>query len=193
MTRSEARALGLSHYDEGRKPCPQSHVPVKRMVSNGQCVACCKEYAARVRATEPHRVAQAKETYRAKHPERVLQQARETYERRKEAANASHREWLAANPLKRREHEAKRRAIKKASLTEHYTTADVNRLLRQQRHCCVYCRTSIRKSFHVDHVVALSKGGDNSARNIQLLCQPCNQRKFTRHPVDFALSIGLLV
>jgi hypothetical protein len=30
---------------------------------------------------------------------------------------------------------------------------------------------------HFDHVIAWSKGGANTAANIQLLCGPCNRRK----------------
>jgi len=193
MTRIEARLAGKAHYDEGRRVCPKGHTPIWRLVSNGACIACAKEYAARVRADEPHRNAAAKATYRSKHPDRVLQQARETYARRKEAVQASHLKWLADNPLKRRQYEAKRRAIKKSALSAHYTTKDIAKLLELQRGRCVYCDKSIRKSFHIDHVIALSKGGDNSIRNVQLLCRSCNQRKFTRHPADFARLLGMLV
>ena len=190
MTRSEARAAGLRHYI-GAKVCPKGHCPIRRLVSNGACIACAREYAARLRLTNPERPKLAKATYNAKHPDRVLQHARETYGRRKEEAQAKHKEWLARNPHKRREHEAARRA--KASRTERYTAADVDRLLVLQKSRCVYCKRSIKAKFHVDHIVPISKGGSNSPKNIQLLCQPCNQMKHARHPIDFAQSRGLLV
>jgi 5-methylcytosine-specific restriction endonuclease McrA len=139
---------------------------------------------------DPARPRKAKATYQAKHPERVLQHARETYGRRKEQAQLRHKEWLAANPHKRREHEAARRA--KAG-KDRYTADDVDRLLTLQAFRCVYCKHSIKLKFHVDHIMPLSKGGTNSAKNIQLLCQPCNQMKHAKHPVDFAISRGLLV
>jgi 5-methylcytosine-specific restriction endonuclease McrA len=120
----------------------------------------------------------------------VLQHARETYQRRKEQANLRHKEWLAANPHKRREHEAARRA---KSGKDRYTAADVDELLKIQRSRCAYCKCSIKAKFHVDHIMPLSKGGTNGRRNIQLLCQPCNQAKHARHPIDFANSLGMLV
>jgi 5-methylcytosine-specific restriction endonuclease McrA len=141
---------------------------------------------------DPERTKLAKATYNAAHPERVLQQAKDNYRRTRAAKQAKHKEWLTKNPHKRREHEATRRA-KKIGDNERYTTADINALLSLQRSRCVYCRQSIKAKFHVDHILPLSKGGTNGKRNIQLLCQPCNQTKHARHPIDFAQSRGLLI
>jgi 5-methylcytosine-specific restriction endonuclease McrA len=164
---------------------------MRRLVSNGACLACGREAAAHERLTRPEARKRAKAAYMARHPERVLQQARETYGRRKERMNLLHKAWFAKNPHKRREHEAARRA--KAAGKDGYTAADVERLLALQKSRCVYCKRSIKTKFHVDHIMPLSKGGANDAKNIQLLCQPCNQTKHARHPVDFAQMRGLLV
>jgi len=190
MTRSEAKAAGATHYTTG-KLCPKGHSPMLRLVSNGACLVCAKDYAARLRITDPERPKKAKATYKALHPERVLQHARETYARRKDKTQTKHKEWLVKNPHKRREHEAARRA--KAAGGARYTAADVDELLNLQRSRCAYCKRSIKSKFHVDHIVPLSKGGTNDRRNVQLLCQPCNQTKHARHPIDFARSRGLLL
>lgn len=192
MTRSEARAAGLLYYDEGLRPCPKGHFPIKKLVSNGACLACQREHATGYRKTRPDACKKAKLTYKAKHPERVLQQARETYWRTKEAFSERHRRWLQKNPERSRGYEAKRRALK-AGGNGQYTPEDVARLLELQNGRCIYCSRTIRRKFHVDHIVALSKGGSNSASNIQLLCPPCNHRKFTRSHLDFARSRGLLL
>lgn len=190
MTRSEARSPGLKHYDEGRS-CPSGHSPIRRLVSTGGCVACQAAHAARYRIVKPEMQRNAKAAYKARHPERVLQHAREHYARTKEASQLRHKKWLKANPFKRREHEAARRA--KAGKSERYTAADIDALLVIQQFGCIYCGKSLRHKFHVDHIVPLSKGGSNGRKNIQLLCQPCNQTKHARHPIDFARSIGRLL
>jgi 5-methylcytosine-specific restriction endonuclease McrA len=64
--------------------------------------------------------------------------------------------------------------------------------LKSQRGRCAFCPAKLR-SWHVDHRVALSKGGDNSKRNLQLLCRPCNLRKFNKDEIAFAQETGRLL
>ena len=40
---------------------------------------------------------------------------------------------------------------------------------------CAKC--SIQENIEFDHVIPISKGGSNTARNIQILCQDCNRSK----------------
>ena len=40
---------------------------------------------------------------------------------------------------------------------------------------CVKCGS--RKNLEYDHIVPISKGGSNTARNIELLCEACNRAK----------------
>jgi len=43
---------------------------------------------------------------------------------------------------------------------------------------CEYCASNEFLEF--DHIVPVSRGGSNTYRNIQLLCQTCNRRKGSR-------------
>lgn len=62
-----------------------------------------------------------------------------------------------------------------------------------QRWRCAICRCSIKDGYHVDHIVPLSKGGAHEARNIQLLCQPCNSHKWAKDPIDHMQELGRLL
>ena len=57
-----------------------------------------------------------------------------------------------------------------------YIKSSVKReVWRRDRGRCVECRS--RKNIEYDHIIPHSKGGSNTARNIQLLCEKCNRKK----------------
>ena len=49
---------------------------------------------------------------------------------------------------------------------------------RRDRGTCVQCGSRGRLEF--DHIIPVSRGGSNTARNIELRCEPCNRRKGAR-------------
>ena len=41
--------------------------------------------------------------------------------------------------------------------------------------CCAICGS--KKSLNIDHIVPISKGGENRIENVQILCFSCNRKK----------------
>ncbi|OQY98178.1 MAG: hypothetical protein B6D41_02670 [Chloroflexi bacterium UTCFX4] len=50
-----------------------------------------------------------------------------------------------------------------------------NEVWRRDEGRCVRCGS--RENLEFDHIIPVSKGGSNTARNIELLCEPCNRKK----------------
>lgn len=63
-----------------------------------------------------------------------------------------------------------------------HTGEDILALYRAQDARCANraCSTDLSLGYHVDHIVALARGGSNWPENLQLLCPTCNLRKGTR-------------
>lgn len=58
---------------------------------------------------------------------------------------------------------------------KHIETRVKQEVWRRDQGRCVEC--SSKEKLEYDHIIPLSKGGSNTARNIQLLCQKCNRSK----------------
>lgn len=53
-----------------------------------------------------------------------------------------------------------------------------NEVWRRDEGKCVRCGS--REKLEFDHIIPISKGGSNTARNIELLCESCNRKKSNR-------------
>ncbi|MEH0586231.1 HNH endonuclease signature motif containing protein [Streptomyces sp. B21-106] len=119
------------------------------------------------------------------------QRCRETYARNAEQYKAAHREWywqnrdkaialtlrwVKANPeraaLMSRLKKQRRRA---AGVL---TAAEWRQILALYGNRCLRCGSS--GPLTIDHVIPVSKGGPNTAANVQPLCGSCNSSKSTK-------------
>src|SRR5258708_7859587 len=89
-------------------------------------------------------------------------------ERNKERINERQRDFYTRNKELFYTHNRKRKA-RLVSVGGAHTRDDIARLLKLQKHRCAYCRCSIRKSRHIDHIVPLKLGGSNDWTNLQAL------------------------
>jgi len=89
---------------------------------------------------------------------------------------------------------AKRRA-QKLNAGGSFTAEQIADLYAKQRGRCAGpgCGVKLGDKFHRDHRQALSRGGSNDIRNMELLCQPCNSRKHAKDPIAWAQENGRLL
>lgn len=62
-------------------------------------------------------------------------------------------------------------------------------IVSKKQRRCTYCKSSRELEF--DHIVPLSKGGDNLRNNLQMLCHSCNALKGTMMPDAFEYKLAL--
>jgi 5-methylcytosine-specific restriction endonuclease McrA len=220
VTRTEALASGLSRYFTG-KPCPKGHV-AERHVSNWGCVECTRLHSlawisanpepgrARARAWQaanPEKKRERQRAWRAANPEKIREWGRawKTANRKRESeriraryaanpelAREQARARRAANPEMARAQVRNSRARRRAAEGSH-TAADIARIIEAQGYKCALCRKSVKKKYHVDHILALVNGGANWPSNLQILCPSCNCSKGAKDPIDFAREMGKLL
>jgi hypothetical protein len=145
------------------KPCKHGHL-AERFTNTGHCVMCVKAWA-------------------LENPEKYRDIGRA---------------WVVENPEKRRlisRAGASIRRARKRAAEGSYTPKQIRELSAKQRHCCAEpsCRKSIKKEYHIDHVMPLALGGSNWITNIQLLCPTCNMRKRAKDPITWAQENGRLL
>jgi 5-methylcytosine-specific restriction endonuclease McrA len=203
-SRQQAIDLGLKHYFPG--PCKRGHAS-RWLVSAHACMECMKAARRSYRERHPEREkesqrkvdvkrAGAKKEYLARRyaadPSFYTKRNPRKYEKSPEKWRAWARAWKKANPEKARAVSANCDARRRGAPGSH-TAGDIEALLRRQRAKCANCGASLRKGYHVDHIMPLAKGGSNDPGNLQLLCPGCNQRKSAKHPLEWACENGRLL
>lgn len=145
------------------------------------------------------RNAAAVRRFRARDPEHVRSIGRVTDRKRYATRRADPQKnrdywnaWRIANIDRERARGRANAAIRKAKLlssTGMYTYHDVVSLYAMQQGRCAafWCAVELSGDYHVDHIVALSRGGSNDPTNIQLLCPSCNLSKGDDSMFEFFL------
>lgn len=90
----------------------------------------------------------------------------------KETAAKAHTQWIRNNPEKTSKRNHEYRARKDNATTYEIRESFLSKLYKSD---CVVCGNS--KDIVADHIIPLSRGGDNSEANLQPLCRSCNSSK----------------
>lgn len=61
----------------------------------------------------------------------------------------------------------------------------ISKVLKKYEGKCVYCKINCENSYHIDHKLPVSRGGDNSFDNLALACPHCNLSKGAKTDYEF--------
>lgn len=203
ISRDEAKARGLKRFFTG-EPCVNGHI-AERYTSIGTCLMCRAEYTAAPGFKEKQSLYNA--SYREQNIETARSYGQAYHIANKEKINARSRAFMAENKEHRRAYmveytnanrEAKRISIRSRYARERgaegsFTKSDIDRIRRQQKGRCAYCRISLKHGEHIDHIVPIIKGGTNWPSNLQLTCPLCNRQKHDDDPIEWAKKKGRLL
>jgi 5-methylcytosine-specific restriction endonuclease McrA len=151
-----------------------------------------RENSKKYRAANAEKIKAALVKWRSENTERSRELVSRWYKENTDRFKETNAKWHATHPESNRISGHKRRA-RKLENGGSFSAEQIKNILKQQKNKCVVCRANISKTFHIDHIFPLSRGGSNSATNIQLLCPTCNRCKGARHPIDFMQSRGFLL
>lgn len=156
----------------------------------------CNEYTKKYRGNDNNKQKLKEARKKQRERERFLE--RERYSSNPELYREKNRKKRFNNientRLRERLASHKRRELKRNNMfSEKYSIKDILVLKEKQNNKCIYCFKSIKKIFHIDHYIPLSKGGADNLNNIQILCPKCNLTKHAKDPIQFANENGRLL
>lgn len=92
--------------------------------------------------------------------------------------------WRMNNPEKQKVIMFNRNCITRG-LRQYVKHGLVDRLMKLQDCKCIYCAASLANVFDIDHIMPISRGGDNDESNLQLLCPGCNRSKRDKTHIEY--------
>lgn len=142
------------------------------------------ERARKYRVANPERMAEYKRKWIEIQGERVTEYKRAWRIIHKKRLAEKDLAWARANPEKVRARGQRRRARKHNAEGTH-TAADIQAQYKAQKGKCYYCSVKVSDTYHVDHIVPLSRGGSDDPENIVIACPICNLRKNDKLPSEW--------
>lgn len=127
--------------------------------------------------------------WRIKNKDRADDNRRKWRSRNRERDGYLAKRWRTNNPEKQKiimfNRNCASRGVKAFLNSESFS-----KMMKSQNYKCVYCDKYVDKEFHIDHKTPVSRGGDSSTENLQILCPKCNLKKSSKTHEEFLSSIG---
>ena len=111
-----------------------------------------------------------------KNRDRINKWNSEYYAQNKEQRKKDKNLWMQAHPEKASEYNKRHLARKRGAEISDITIKQWRVILKEYDNKCAYCGTS-GDNLEQDHVVPVSKGGNDTKSNIVPACKPCNSSK----------------
>jgi 5-methylcytosine-specific restriction endonuclease McrA len=147
-------------------------------------------------AADPERKALKREYDRrrvARLRDKLSAQNKANYQRKREQKIAAAKRWAEANPSRVRLYKQNNKHLRRAVERDGLSWSQLRDWKASQPKACHWCGKSCAKSYVVDHIQPLAKGGKHEAHNLAISCRSCNARKSAKDPIEFAQSIGKLL
>lgn len=129
---------------------------------------------------------EAQKQYREETKDIKKKYDREYQVNNRDALSVKKKKWANENKELRNEisrsYKARRRMWESADSD---STTKINNWARKAEKVCKWCGVNCQESFHLDHIIPLSKGGSHTIKNLCISCPTCNVRKNAMMPEEF--------
>lgn len=146
------------------------------------------ENTRRWRAENPDRDKRNRVLWISKNLERYKRKSREWRVNNRVRDRELNKRWRENNPEKQRVIMFNRNCATRG-VRQAVRHGLITSLMQSQGSRCVYCGCDVSSRYHIDHKLPVSRGGDNSEANLQILCPTCNLRKGSKTHVEFLEKI----
>lgn len=175
------------------KPCRKCGA--SNWYKSGRCKICHKASVKKSYQKHKEKILAANRIWIIENKQRHIELQKAWRKTNKDSHKEMIKQWELNNPDKvkakwLRSNNARRARL--AGVGGKLSKGIVQKLLKLQKGKCAYCATALHKH-HLDHIIPLALGGENTDDNVQLLCPPCNMSKGAKHPIDYMQSKGFLL
>lgn len=165
------------------------------------CRECERKKRREDHARNPEKRRAQQRQWRLNNPEKAQAKKKRDYDKRRDVIIQTTREWRKKYPEKVRAaqknwdaaHKEERRALKRKHKAKrknapgHHTAKDIAVQFQSQDGLCWWCGNLLDPNdYHVDHRIALARGGTNNANNLCISCPHCNMSKNDRMPWEWS-------